>query len=97
MAHRKVKFGDADWDVWDVRPELRAHSLGTELRDGWLCFQCGAERRRLTPIPEDWDKLADGELEPLFEQAYAVAPTTHVGKTSVEEAFGAIKVVRDQE
>ena len=97
MAHRKVRFGDSEWDVWDVRPEARAHSLGSDLRDGWLCFQCGTERRRLAPIPDSWETLQDGELQPLFERAYAVAPIERAGQLGAADAFRAIKVVRDQE
>jgi hypothetical protein len=41
----------------------------TELQRGWLAFQSGTERRRLTPIPDHWDILPDARLEELLEQA----------------------------
>ncbi len=28
------------------------------MREGWLTFQCGNERRRLSPIPEGWNHLS---------------------------------------
>jgi hypothetical protein len=97
MAHRKVKFDETEWDVWDVRPELRStHSLGAEMRDGWLCFQCGSQRRRLSPIPDDWDRLEEGELRPLFERARTVAPLDRTGKARPDE-MRAIRMIGDQE
>jgi hypothetical protein len=29
---------------------------------GWLCFERGSERRRLSPIPEGWQKAEDARL-----------------------------------
>lgn len=40
-----------------------------EFRDGWLAFQSGTEWRRLAPIPEGWDTLADRELLALLSRA----------------------------
>ena len=97
MAHRKVRFEDGEWDVWDVRPEVRAHSLGSGLQNGWLCFQCGAERRRLTPIPEGWDGLEDSQLRPLFEKARPVSPVRHTGTVNPPDEFRAINITKDTE
>jgi hypothetical protein len=41
----------------------------TRLQKGWLAFQCGAERRRLAPIPSDWAEMTAGELLELLRQA----------------------------
>lgn len=30
---------------------------------GWLCFEHGDERRRLSPIPDDWTRANDALLE----------------------------------
>lgn len=30
---------------------------------GWLCFERGGERRRLSPIPDDWGRATDAQLE----------------------------------
>ena len=43
---------------------------------GWVCFECGAEKRRLVPPPRDWAEAADGELEALCARA---APGTARG------------------
>jgi hypothetical protein len=39
------------------------------LQQGWLAFQCGAERRRLAPIPEKWISLCEQDLLGLLERA----------------------------
>jgi hypothetical protein len=39
------------------------------LQKGWLAFQCGRERRRLTPIPGEWDEMTGDELVELLNQA----------------------------
>jgi hypothetical protein len=39
------------------------------LQKGWLAFQCSRERRRLAPIPPDWDGMTDSELVELLHQA----------------------------
>ena len=75
MGYRRVEIDKQVWDVWDVRPESHAGSLGKELENGWLCFQCGQSRRRLFPIPTLWQERKVEELIALFEQARLV-PTT---------------------
>jgi hypothetical protein len=39
------------------------------LQKGWLAFQSGWERRRLAPIPGDWDEMTAFELVELLHQA----------------------------
>jgi hypothetical protein len=41
--------------------------------NGWLAFESNDEKRRLTPIPDGWDRLSDRELQNLLEAAGAVA------------------------
>jgi hypothetical protein len=36
---------------------------------GWLCFESGGERLRLTPIPEDWAGMSVARLEALRREA----------------------------
>ena len=55
------------------------------LRDGWLTFQCGVERRRLTPIPEGWTSLPDETLRALSTRA---TPVTRAGLSSRVSGFG---------
>jgi hypothetical protein len=39
------------------------------LQNGWLAFQSGGERRRLAPIPGEWEDLTATELLDLLNQA----------------------------
>lgn len=36
---------------------------------GWLAFQSRHEKRRLEPIPADWEQVTDAELRALCETA----------------------------
>jgi hypothetical protein len=39
---------------------------------GWLVFQAPHERRRLAPIPRDWEALSNDDLARLCERATPV-------------------------
>jgi hypothetical protein len=60
------------WDVFAVYPEPRPspHSqLKGTFQQGWLCYDSGTEKRRLSPIPENWQSFSDEELERLAHRA----------------------------
>jgi hypothetical protein len=60
------------WDVFAVYPESRGAShtqLKGTFAQGWLCFDSGAEKRRLSPIPDDWRTVSEAELEAMSERA----------------------------
>jgi hypothetical protein len=60
------------WDVFAVYPEARGVSqspLRGSFQQGWLCFDCGTEKRRLSPIPDDWRTITEQELEALGTRA----------------------------
>ncbi len=64
------------WDVWPVYPEPRAAQLSAltgTFQSGWLVFESIGEKRRLSPIPSNWESLPPGELERLCERA-EIAP-----------------------
>ena len=44
------------------------------LKEGWLAFESGEDRRRLSPIPEGWETATDAELERYREAAREVRP-----------------------
>lgn len=46
--------------------------LTTGLRDGWLCFDASGRRRRLTPIPADWEDCGFDALESYCRLAIPV-------------------------
>ena len=47
-------------------------SLAGGVNEGWLCFERGVERRRLKPIPENWLRCSDRELEEYCRSARPV-------------------------
>jgi len=61
----------ARWDVWAVYPEARPSqsALPGTFQSGWLVFESGTEKRRLSPIPSNWQTLPPRELERLCERA----------------------------
>ena len=46
--------------------------LTSGLRDGWLCFDGAGTRRRLTPIPTNWESCEPTELEDYCRSATPV-------------------------
>ena len=64
------------WDVFAVYPETRGVTqtmLKGTFQEGWLCFDSGTEKRRLSPIPDDWRTVTDAELAQLAERAEVAA------------------------
>ena len=44
-----------------------------ELKDGWLCFENEhGEKRRLMPVPKNWDQMTRDELLKLCSEAKRV-------------------------
>jgi hypothetical protein len=64
-----------EWKVWDVRPEAwyRETMSSVDLENGWLVFECASEKRRLCPIPADWESCPPEQLYLLSR----VAPSAH--------------------
>lgn len=81
MATRTLHAPDGTvWEVWDVQPGLQLGPSRTgallpdEMAGGWLCFDSPAEKRRLYPIPPDWDESAEEELLQMCCDARPVRP-----------------------
>jgi hypothetical protein len=67
------------WKVWSVskssiHPKTAAEDFLGDYADGWLCFECDNQRRRLARFPRDWDKRPDDELVRLLKSAMIVQP-----------------------
>lgn len=75
------------WDVTPQSNALRIRSGGDGapagpssglqrmtdgLQDGWLCFECEGEKRRLAPRPDDWAEAPDAALHALLAAATPV-------------------------
>jgi hypothetical protein len=58
-----------------VREEVRErNSVREGFERGWLVFDSRAERRRLVPIPEGWERLSPARLEFLCANAISSGP-----------------------
>jgi hypothetical protein len=44
-------------------------SLTSGLGGGWLCFEATLEKRRLAPIPGDWERCGTARLEEYCREA----------------------------
>jgi hypothetical protein len=65
-----------DWTVFEVRRDGQTTDqwsyLPEEFGDGWLCFESKYSKRRLTPIPDDWEELAQDDLVRMLNRATPV-------------------------
>ena len=64
------------WRVWDIRPEqmhaaTRAEDHLQNVINGWLAFEPagGGEKRRLAPIPPQWESATEPELASMLQRA----------------------------
>lgn len=69
-----------EWQVWDTRPSPNANlpapdtfgevpRISKKREGGWLTFTAAADRRRLSPIPEDWETADDTSLRAMLAAA----------------------------
>ena len=65
------------WLVWSTTPTQGAVLAG-DMQKGWLTFESDGERRRLVPIPRDWEDAATDRMELYCRAAQAVTRTTPI-------------------
>lgn len=78
MAQRE--FTDSKgtrWLVWSTTPS-QGSVLDGEMQKGWLTFESDGERRRLVPIPRDWERAESDRMELYCRAAQAVTRTTPI-------------------
>jgi hypothetical protein len=46
--------------------------VASEFTDGWLCFESEGEKRRLAPVPGDWDQAGPDRLASWLQAAKRV-------------------------
>lgn len=72
-SHRAfIDASGVTWDAFAVHPSADAMGrarLPEPYQHGWLSFDSGAERRRLSPIPPDWLTVPEYALRELCRQA----------------------------
>jgi hypothetical protein len=69
-----IEFTDGagrSWRVWRTVPEIALHrlTLAPDWKDGWLTFESTGEKRRLAPVPTEWESLPPQRLELLCRMA----------------------------
>lgn len=66
VAIRTLVVDGVTWTAWDVVPKtaptVNPALLREELQGGWLCFEGGAEKRRILPSPVGWETWSDERL-----------------------------------
>jgi hypothetical protein len=76
------------WKVWDVWPSERLSSGSVTpistfpsmgLSEGWLCFESAGEKRRLSPIPPEWEICDEAALCGFCDCAGFITPTPRDG------------------
>lgn len=69
------------WRVWHTVPRLAdlLTSLAPDSKEGWLTFESEGEKRRLAPVPAEWESLPPSRLELLCRMAKPapLSPRTH--------------------
>jgi hypothetical protein len=68
-----------EWTIWRVVPgehslSPRSTALPEELAEGWLCFECASEKRRVYPVPPDLETLPPDKLAILCRAGVPVLP-----------------------
>ena len=53
-GERRIKPGGPAQPERRVLADRRRRVMEPILLHGWLCFESGGDRRRLTPVPPDW-------------------------------------------
>jgi hypothetical protein len=62
------------WRVWDVYLTPRGAASSTrQFADGWLCFESPTEKRRLAPIPREWELCEGSLLEEMCARASSIS------------------------
>jgi hypothetical protein len=70
------------WQVWSTVPATEG--VAGAFRQGWLTFDSPVERRRLVPIPYDWQVASDSELRNYCDRATTVRITPRDGVRSLD-------------
>ena len=71
------------WTIYEVNPGVApwrgVGSLPEGYQNGWLCFECPTEKRRLTPLPMGWQELPPDQLTHLLLAAIQVRRSVQYG------------------
>lgn len=74
-ARQPIAFPDRRGSERRIVMSRRALMAGG-LSGGWLCFEGQAQKRRLSPIPDDWARCPESQLEAYCRMARPVRRST---------------------
>ena len=76
------------WQVWDTHPSIPTPNakpspdaiaeiarISKKRERGWLTFTADADRRRLSPIPKNWETADEADLRAMLAAADDIAET----------------------
>ena len=55
-----------------ANPFRRTLAVASEYSRGWLCFEAEGEKKRLAPVPKDWDEAGPDRLSMWLQAAKRV-------------------------
>jgi hypothetical protein len=76
-VRQSVPFVDRRRGERRIVMSRRAMMVGA-LSKGWLCFEGATEKRRLSPIPHDWSRCPESQLEAYCRMALPVRRSIEV-------------------
>jgi hypothetical protein len=79
QARRTIAFGDRRRAERRIVMSRRATMLGG-LASGWLCFEGARGKRRLSPIPNDWTRCPEAQLEAYCQMARPVRRPSEIDR-----------------
>jgi hypothetical protein len=76
MGLREIMVDDVWWVVFDVYPGSATGRPLMETREpgGWLCAQSLSDKRRIVPLPLDWEAWPDDHLADAVRSARPLPP-----------------------
>jgi hypothetical protein len=86
MAYREVTdAAGVLWRMWDTIPK-KGSAVRPHYAAGWLGFESDTGRRRLAPIPAQWEQGSDDALIALLAQAEPIDSTVVSAFTRTQDA-----------
>jgi len=73
---KAIPFADRRQQGRRLRRPRRAILRGA-FAHGWLCFESDGEKRRLSPIPDDWTTCSEEQIELYLRHAESVPHVHH--------------------
>jgi len=78
-----IAFADRRREERRLSTDLRTVLRGSYAR-GWLCFDNGNDKKRLSPIPDDWTVCDEHTMEAYLRAGDAVRTSRHFDRRSGE-------------